>query len=188
MSKHARTTITVPPDLKARMEAVEESVNWSAIACQAFEQKLAEIIRRRGVRDMKEVVARLRASKVRVGSELYQRGVEVGKAWAMNHAEADELSRLSEFHRECENSSWGWDGFFDLPEAASAYGNGERIAFAILGEDYDGDRSAAEEFWDRAADFTRDRWREEGELIDRFFVQGFADGALLIWSQVEDEI
>src|SRR6516225_5119268 len=50
MPKHARTTITVPPDLKARMEAVEESVNWSAIACQAFEQRLAEITRRRGAR------------------------------------------------------------------------------------------------------------------------------------------
>jgi hypothetical protein len=188
MPKHARTTITVPPDLKARMEAVEESVNWSAIACQAFEQKLAQITKRRGARDMKEVVARLRASKERVGNELYRRGIEVGKAWAMNHAEADELARLSEFYRECESSSWGWDGFFALPESASAYGNGERIAFAILGEDYDGVRTAAEEFWDRATEITRDRWRQEGELIDRFFVQGFADGALQIWSQVEDEI
>lgn len=34
MSKHARTTITVPADLKARMDSVEESINWSALACE----------------------------------------------------------------------------------------------------------------------------------------------------------
>ena len=50
MAKHARTTISVPSELKARMDAVDESVNWSAVACQAFELKLAEITKRKGRR------------------------------------------------------------------------------------------------------------------------------------------
>jgi hypothetical protein len=55
MAKHARTTITVPADLKARMEAVGEPVNWSAIACQAFEQGLAKIARGQSERIRKMV-------------------------------------------------------------------------------------------------------------------------------------
>ena len=79
MSKHARTTITVPADLKARMEAIEEPVNWSALACQAFEHKLAEMIKQGGPKNMTDVVARLRASKDRLESEQYQAGQEPGK-------------------------------------------------------------------------------------------------------------
>jgi hypothetical protein len=47
VGKSCRTTITVPAELKARMNAVDEKVNWSAVASQAFEQKLDEIERYR---------------------------------------------------------------------------------------------------------------------------------------------
>ena len=40
---YTRTTISVPADLKGRMNKVKEDVNWSALACQAFQGKLAEI-------------------------------------------------------------------------------------------------------------------------------------------------
>lgn len=42
--KYAKTTITVPFKLKARMNSAEKEVpfNWSAIASKAFEKKLAE--------------------------------------------------------------------------------------------------------------------------------------------------
>jgi Sec-independent protein translocase protein TatA len=39
----ARTTITIPNDLKRRMDKLPEQVNWSGLACQAFQAKLAEI-------------------------------------------------------------------------------------------------------------------------------------------------
>ena len=32
--KYARFNVSIPPDVKARMEAVDESVNWSAVAVQ----------------------------------------------------------------------------------------------------------------------------------------------------------
>lgn len=41
--KYVRTTISLTEDLKRRMSDVEEVVNWSAIACRAFEEKLVEI-------------------------------------------------------------------------------------------------------------------------------------------------
>ena len=66
MSKHARTTISIPPDLKARMEAVDEPVNWSALACRAFEQKLAEIIKRKGSSNMNDVINRLGAKNAKL--------------------------------------------------------------------------------------------------------------------------
>jgi hypothetical protein len=184
MAKHARTTITVPPDLKARMEAVEEPVNWSAIACQAFEQRLADITRRRGAKDMRQVVQRLKASRDRVGSDRYREGSEAGKAWAMSHAEADELARLSDLYETHERDGSGWDGFFT---GGGAYSPAERLAFVILGEEREGDRSTAAEFWERYADVSPSRRRQEGDLFDDF-VRGFVDGALGIWDEVKDEL
>jgi hypothetical protein len=37
MSNTVRTTISVPRALKARMDAYEPPINWSAVACRAFE-------------------------------------------------------------------------------------------------------------------------------------------------------
>src|SRR4051812_13093986 len=65
MGTTIRTNISVPQELKARMEAVAEPVNWSSVACEAFESKLAEITARRGARDMREAIERLRASRRR---------------------------------------------------------------------------------------------------------------------------
>ncbi|KKL87683.1 hypothetical protein LCGC14_1932280 [marine sediment metagenome] len=38
-----KTMISIPHDLKCQMANVDEYVNWSAVACQAFQAKLAEI-------------------------------------------------------------------------------------------------------------------------------------------------
>ena len=64
-SNTARTTISIPRALKSRMDEVTENVNWSAVAARSFEDKLAEIISRKEIREMEEVVERLRASKRR---------------------------------------------------------------------------------------------------------------------------
>src|SRR5437879_3439244 len=47
-----RTTITVPADLKRRMDAVDEEINWSALAASAFEAKLAEIAKKKELKKM----------------------------------------------------------------------------------------------------------------------------------------
>jgi hypothetical protein len=175
MAKHARTTITIPPDLKARMEAVEEPMNWSAIACTAFEQKLAEITKRRGAKDMKEVIDRLRASKQKHENEQYNGGHEAGQEWARNEAEAGELIRLEKFHDACGPSDWG--RFFWTSDR-DAYGAAENLVFRIWPDD-DRDRDAASNFWESQG---------HEEYPDDEFVRGFAEGALEIWDQVKNQL
>jgi hypothetical protein len=41
MARSARVTITVPAELKARMESHDKPVNWSAVASRAFACELA---------------------------------------------------------------------------------------------------------------------------------------------------
>ncbi len=177
MARHARTTITVPPDLKARMEAVEEPVNWSAIACRAFEQRLAEITKRRGARDMQEVINRLRASKQKPEDERYNEGREAGQEWARNQAEAAELIRLEKL-REHSGAS-DWEAFFTTGER-EAYGVPQHFVFQVFPE-WDGSREASRDFWETQAG-------DDNGYPDDAFVRGFAEGALEIWDQVKGEL
>jgi hypothetical protein len=175
MAKHARTTITVPADLKARMEVVAETVNWSAIACSAFEQKLGEITKRKGAKDMKEVIDRLRASKQKHESDQYKEGHEAGREWAKNEAEAGELIRLEKLHDACSPAEWGQ---FFWTSDRDAYGAAELFVFKIWPDD-DGDRDAARNFWDGQG---------HEEYPDDDFVRAFAEGALEIWGHVKGKL
>lgn len=42
MKKHVRLNITVPIDLKARMDECGRKINWSAVATKAFEKRLGQ--------------------------------------------------------------------------------------------------------------------------------------------------
>jgi hypothetical protein len=176
MGKHTRTTISVPAALKARMDAVDETVNWSAVACQAFESKLAEIITRKGARDMEEVIQRLRASKRESDDVRYQEALEVGRDWAENQAEAVELQRLTHFREE--NPGGGEE--FESSTARMSYSLEHIVAFAIGGPEVDGSLACAQEFWESAVG--------EDESLDSAFLRGFVDGAVAIWYQVRDRL
>jgi hypothetical protein len=43
MSLYARTSISIPAELKDRMESAPVRVNWSAVAARAFEAELAAV-------------------------------------------------------------------------------------------------------------------------------------------------
>jgi hypothetical protein len=177
MAKHARTTITVPADLKARMDEVDESVNWSAIAAQAFEQKLAEITKRRGAKDMKDVINRLRASKKQFVNDQYQAGYDAGQEWAKDSADAGELILLRQWKNSAGND---WNACFATGEN-DAYGACEKFVFTIWPE-HDGDRQMAKEFWENNAS------EGQSDHPEDTYVLGFAEGALAIWEEVEDQI
>lgn len=49
-SSTPRMTISVPGNLRERMQAVTEDVNWSAIASRAFEAAIAQIEARKQVK------------------------------------------------------------------------------------------------------------------------------------------
>jgi post-segregation antitoxin (ccd killing protein) len=61
MARTTRTTISVPRDLKDRMDAVGVAVNWSAVACRAFERRVAEIEKRKA-EDWREMSLALRGN------------------------------------------------------------------------------------------------------------------------------
>jgi hypothetical protein len=104
-----RTTISVPRDLKRRMDAAKEPINWSAIACRAFEEKLAEIATKKEEKTMADIIQRLRATKPDL---IYQQGLADGRRWASEQAEYEDLLRLERFY-EKKRSGRDWEKFFD---------------------------------------------------------------------------
>src|SRR5262249_45735415 len=83
-------------DVKARMEAVTERVNWSAVAAEAFRLKVIEI-NNRGKRSMskEEVAARLQALAEAEAKEDREEGYAAGKEWAEQEATPRQLRRLA---------------------------------------------------------------------------------------------
>jgi hypothetical protein len=180
MAKSFRMNISIPMDLKERMDAVDEPVNWSAMACQAFQAKLAEINAKRKVAGMEDVIARLRASKRSQPSEVYRGGHEAGRKWARADAEAIELKRLNTFQDECRGDAW--HRFFDSEAASSAFSPAELLVFVIQPEN-EADRRAAADFWEAVTGEKRSALATRDE-----YIKGFAEGALELWDEVKNHI
>jgi hypothetical protein len=176
MSKSVRVTISIPAGLKARMEAIEEPTNWSAVAAKAFEDEVSQINAKRGFKTMEDAIARLKASKRKSRDADEHIGGFAGRQWAMERAEVDELERLA---AAIEGRDWE-STFWDTP--GDAYGTDEHVLFLIRPED-DGDRQAAERFWAEAG-------IEEFMAPERrtAFVRGFTDAAYDFWREVRDKL
>lgn len=187
-----RTTISVPADLKRRMDAVKQPVNWSALACRAFEEKVTDIAAKKEKNDMADIIIRLRASKQRGANALYQEGHADGRRWASEQAQYDDLVRLEELHIKKGNSR-EWDDFFnkghmDFPRAHALM----RIICPLvrapggdLGDihfDVDGWHMVCKDFW---KSFVGD---DEFKIEEPSYVRGFAEGALAVWSEVKDKL
>lgn len=168
-------TISVPQELKDRMEAVDEPVSWSAVACEAFKQKLAEIIKRKGAKDMSDVISRLRASKVAAETKSYNDGFAFGERWAKGNAEVAELNRLERFHEETEKD-YPFEDWFGT-ELFAPWSHTSHIVAAIYGTEYP-----------REAEELTERLFDEEEARDNDYVRGFVEGALSVWNDVKDQI
>jgi hypothetical protein len=172
----ARINLSISDDLKCRMDEVEnEGVNWSALAAQAFESKLAELVTKRGARSMREVIARLRAAKHKHRHGASARGREAGTAWASNFARPEHLEALDDLI-----NSGGTDYFADDPD--QDYPPAERFYYEVIEPDHEGKRRAAMRWWSQNFEGL-DEAGPSGEDVT-----GFAEGALTIWEQVKDEI
>jgi hypothetical protein len=179
MGKH-RTTITIPQDLKARMDSIGESINWSAVACRAFEQELAKIISQKGAKDMNDVITRLRASKQRKREDVHFEGFQAGWGWASKSAEADQLERLELMSASLRDDVWDWSFGTDHPR------DGAFFFFRIIHPDKDAensDSSAVREFW---LDAVGDHYVEL--IRDSEYLRGFARGALDLWLEIKDQL
>ncbi len=89
-----RVTVYIPDELKAEMDASGDALNWSSIAQGAFKDAITSNRLKNGVKDMGDVIERLRASKRRAEADQRADGKEAGKTWASEQAEYDELERL----------------------------------------------------------------------------------------------
>jgi hypothetical protein len=159
--------ISVPDDLKARIDKVREDVNWSSIACRAFEQKLGEIASRKERKTMVDVIQRLRASKQRYENEFFREGARIGAKWAKEQAEVRELRNLDRFYQSHRKESF----------------NADILAAAIRPESERG-IGARDHFWRAVgADTAIVREYENGDWLS-----GFAEGVLNVWDDVKDKI
>jgi hypothetical protein len=167
--------ISIPADLKQRMDAVKVRVNWSGIAAHAFRVHLYNLAVKKGKKtNMKTVIERLKISKQASDSASLNEGERDGREWAERKAEAKQLERLEAAY----NATGGW---WFQGGSTSAYAAAELFYFIIEPDD-DGDRSAANDFW------TRWFHEERPALPDDEYVNGFADGALDLWQGVKDQL
>jgi hypothetical protein len=174
-----RTTISVPRDLKARMDKVKEPVNWSALACRAFEDKLAEIASRKEWKVMSDVVERLRASVRNEQGESFNAGYELGRAWVMNAAEAPQLKRMEAFRKAMKTkSSTDWESWFWIRGNYKPW----LELVAIIRDDKNLRAYTALGFWKELVG------EPSTKPDDGDFLRGFVDGAVDLWVEVQEQL
>lgn len=166
-----RMNISVSDELKARMDRVKEDVNWSALACRAFEAKLGEIAARKEKKNMQDVIERLKASKIESQGEISAEGRRDGEAWARDHAEYSELREIAKALRDAEGQPCE---AFEVAEENRF--TGAQLFVWTIRPHVKGDIMEAGMFWE-AEGF------EKGSPDDDY-VQAFAEGAMVVWNQV----
>lgn len=170
--EYGRTTITVPCELKQQMKQVGDYVNWSSVACEAFEEKLSNLTHQEEIHEIDQVVDRLRKLNAeRESNPAVVKGVEAGKRWAMNLATPAQLDALDSFRHEVSESEWR-DLFQDRRGL-------RELAFRLMGTRAEPKRGAVRNFWDQVL-----TERPDGTE----FFAGFAEGALEVWSAVKDRL
>jgi hypothetical protein len=164
-----KMTLSIPQELRARMAAAAEQVNWSAVAARAFADTLLRIEARKDTSTVDDAFARLRASEEVADREDKVRGAEAGRVWARGHAEARHLRRLQRWHDQTPPGSMSWDD----DDAGDALGVAYHVLEAMRGRG-EISRQDSEEFWDRALG---------EEYPDGTLLEGFVDGALAQWAE-----
>jgi hypothetical protein len=180
-----RTTISIPFGLKQRMDAAGATVNWSAIAARAFEEKLGEIASMKEKTNMGDLVQKLRAAKARVENAEHVAGQEAARQFFRRSANSperateliEEATRLERYQERCGHD---WDGLFE-EQPNNAYGVAERLYF-VLHPERDGDRGGSTEFWEFVLR------HDTTAAHDPNFVRGFADGLLAAWDEVKEKL
>jgi hypothetical protein len=179
----ARTTITVPSNIKARMDAIGASENWSAIASKAFEHRLLELESTRMTDTIDEVAQRLKASLELEEKEDYQAGLAAGTKWASRHAKAIHLKRLAQAIDESG---------FSVKEQAGVCLNGSNNGvgawlIAVIGPNKERDRKEVDYLISTMIDVDRTETAAE-QMENEQFATGFITGALDIWEQAQSRM
>jgi hypothetical protein len=169
----AKIMVYVPDELKRRMDKVKD-VKWSPIACAAFEGKLGALAARKEIKNMQDVIQRLRVSKTEHESELQCEGRQHGRDWAMHTASAAELERLQNL---IEGPQHG-DAF--IVDRRTGRSGAEAFVGVIDPDAYENDLDI-EQFWGNLG-------FEDRRYPDDRYVQAFAEAAVEIWREVQRKL
>ena len=90
--------IYVSDELKARMDACGKDVNWSEVVRPCIRSAVAVSMQRKEP-NMANAIERLRASKAERLNNLKAQAEAAGRQWASDHAEYEDLAKLSELQR-----------------------------------------------------------------------------------------
>jgi hypothetical protein len=172
-----RMTISVRLDLKARMDAVADPPNWSAVASAAFEAKLQELDIMKSASSLDELVEQYVAAEQIDEQEQYQEGLKAGREWA-GDARLAGPRRLRRM-QELEN-----DPRYNIQGSILLWTNGMNSGIAsglyeCLEPRGEHDRRDVEGFWEEVLG---DGWSDMIE--DRDFARGLCDGALEVWRKI----
>ena len=163
----ARINISIPDETKAQMEDFHTDANWSAIAHRAFEREISTLKSLKESTTMDGIIERLRASKETEAADDFETGETLGREWATTTASYGELKRLG---------SGDYDVEIHGPEADD---DALRELFAVVRKlterEYSGED--VRDFW------VEDVGGDNAEPSARM-VQGFLEGAKIIWYEV----
>lgn len=117
----ARINLSIPDELKEQMDTFPDE-NWSRVAQEAFATHLL-ITQLKGTDMQAAGIERLRASKRTNSEREHAEGVELGKEWALNYAEYQDLEAVAKLG-ESIGGEWCAPGAaFHVLEAIGADGN-----------------------------------------------------------------
>jgi hypothetical protein len=188
MAKYTRTSIAIPVDLKARMEAVKIPESWSQVACKAFEKRLAEIVEKEGAKNLDDVVLRMR-NALENGPEIqeYLKGRSVGDQWVWNSASPAHVEHMFRLRERLRRENEGLQHWLESVGVQTQFTPGQAVGLEILGVA----RDHLEYFKETAGDLVEAIFREAGiatDKISKSMLRGFVDAAADLWLEIEKRL
>jgi len=135
-------SISVPSELKEGMGQVASGVNWSAVACGAFQEKVTRFEGLGFKMSEEQGLKRLRESAERHGKREEEKGVDAGKAWALKYADAEQLELLSNLWEALGDSASEFFG-----DDSRGYSPADRLYFVMFPHN-ENDQKEAKTFWE----------------------------------------
>ena len=158
----ARTTISLPDELMARLKTLRDHINISAVCRRALEAKVVthervqEALSKEDV--MEGLIQRLMAQRREETNWAYDTGSEAGRAWAIEDASYSDLIKWSEV-------SLGEDHLNDIPFPF------ENVAAEDLYKKAQGIASNENQFFDHGG-----------------YARGFLESVRQVWNGVKDKV
>lgn len=169
-----RVTITVPGDLRKRMQKAAEPVNWSAVATKAFEDKLAEVAAKKDTQSLDDAVQRMRASRLASADGAYSEGFERGREFVTQDADWQFCEGLKVALAEWTDARW----------AQAQQDGGAGAALEIVLRRVDPQRfKTAKAVRSFLVDHVGDHVPSAAQ-----FARGWCEGALSCFRQIEERV